>query len=68
MSKDIPMEIINIILSYRGIHPVAKLLCCRVCGDDNWKFATKYCFRRKSIYKDYFDILCGDCIHDLAKE
>ena len=64
----IPIDIVNKILLYREKHPVAKLLCCRICKDhEYWKFPVKYSTTTRREKIDYFNILCADCLYDWCK-
>ena len=51
----IPIDIVNNILLYIEKHPVAKLLCCRLCKDDeNCIFPIKYNILTNKMIIDYF--------------
>ena len=52
----IPNELINYILSFRIIHPVAKLFCCHKCDDINYLRIIKT------------KIICDNCIYYDNKE
>jgi hypothetical protein len=64
---NIPEELLNIIFSYRGQHPIAKLLVCSICGDDyNWGFLRIH--EQNRLYTDYSKILCECCLDDIRRE
>ncbi len=64
----LPLEIVNMILIMRPVHPVAKLFVCKNCGDDyNCAFSKKY-KNDLVLYTDFFEILCECCRHDLSKD
>ena len=65
---DLPLEINNIIMRYRGKHPTAELFFCKHCGDyDNLRYQSRYLLS-KERYKYFFDIVCAWCIYDLRKD
>jgi hypothetical protein len=69
MSKEIPIEIINIILSYREKHPIRNIICCRYCGEQEYFNDYLYIYHRNYYYsKKYFEIVCSDCNYELCKD
>lgn len=67
MLFQIPVEIINIILSYREKHPIRSIICCSNCGDEEYFRDCFYIYHRKYL-KKYFEIVCSDCNYELAKK
>ena len=71
MSIHIPIEIINIILSYREKHPIRNVICCNNCGDEEYFGDCLYIYHRKYFHPHlgmfYFEVVCSDCNYDLSK-
>ena len=66
MSIHIPIEIINIILSYREKHPIRNIICCNNCGDEEYFGYCLYIYHRK-YFKNHFELVCSDCNYELSK-
>jgi len=66
MSDQIPIEIINIILSYREKHPIRNIISCVHCGEEEYFNDYLYIYHRKNI-KKHFEIVCSDCNYELSK-
>ena len=63
----IPIEIINIILSYREKHPIRNIICCLHCGEEEQFNDYLYIYHRKH-FKKRFEIVCSDCNYELSKD
>lgn len=63
MASKIPLEIINIICSYRERHPIMDIICCWHCGESE-------CYENMYVYHrtNQFEIICSDCNYDMCKE
>ena len=57
----IPNELINLILSFRGMHPVSKIFCCDMCGDNDYLRITK--LRLLYGQPKRLKIMCENCIY-----
>jgi len=67
MNDQIPIDIINIILSYREKHPIRNIMLCSNCGEKEYFNDYLYVYHRK-YFKKHFEILCSDCNYELAKD
>ena len=62
---DIPIELINLILSYREKHPIRNIICCLYCKEEGYYLQCLHVYHRSEFRK--FEIICSDCIHDFCK-
>lgn len=62
MKNDIPLEIINIICSYRERHPIMNIICCCNCGENDIMYVYH------NFVKQKFKIICLDCNYEMNKE
>lgn len=44
MASKIPLEIINLIYSYRERHPIMNIICCWNCGENDWCDSNLYIY------------------------
>ena len=65
MASKIPLEIINLIYSYRERHPIMNIICCWNCGENDWCYSNLYIYHR---FIKKFEIICSDCNHDMRKK
>ncbi len=66
MADKIPLEIINLICSYRERHPIMDIMCCWRCGtNDFWHM---YVYHRLYSKSQKFEIICPDCNYDMCKD
>lgn len=65
MASKIPLEIINLICSYRQRHPIMDIICCWNCGE-NECYENIYVYHREYCKK--FEIICSDCNYEMCKD
>ena len=64
---NIPIEIINLILSFRQKHPIRNIICCWHCKEEEYFNDGLYIYNRPYSQFTKYEIVCSDCNYEFSK-